>query len=475
MKSYIKLLCLVMVLSFALALITGCKKDTLDTDTNVETNNGEVAGISPKNYDRDFVILNPNGELYVDYYWAEDLSNASNISRVNYEREAAIEDHLGIQIKHEIFERKDGVLYTTLESSVLAGDDLYQLVLTHCFQNLVNVMSQSYLSDLSQIPSISMNEDYYNNNIMDSVKYQGKTFLGSSSLILHSPAVILFNKEMADSYESVGSDKLYQHVRDNTWTLEQMFSYAKLVDVSRNDTLSNPVDGTYGFVTQIDWEMTSFVAASGYRHVTVDSEGKYTLQGFNENIFGIFQKIATFADSAYFYGWNWGTEGKSISMDSGRAFFATAGVDTMIHQMTNSDVKLGVLPYPTMESGMVAQNLDWAGYFCIPSVIQDAQLSGEVIELLSYYGETLIKHEFYDVLLGYRAAQEIQDTEMLELIFDNLTIEPALAFLNRGSSDLARIFYVVPNMIQQNKKAMSSWYAEHYSLAKKQLEEMNNK
>lgn len=474
MKTYIKLVCLLLAFACALPLITACSYDNGDTtESNDETDIDELAGISAKNYNKDFNILNPDADLYVDYYWSEDLADGSNISYANFEREAAIEEHLGIEIYHETFNRKEGVLLTTLETAHLAGDDVYQLVLTHTFQDLVSLMSQSYLLDLSEIPEISMNDEYYNNNIMETVAYQGKKFLGSSDLILHSPTVILFNKQMADSFSEVGSDTLYQHVRDKTWTIDQMFTYAKLANVSLNDTLADPMEGTYGFVSQIDWEMTSFVAASGYRHVTVDSNGKYALRTFNEDIFKIFQKIVTVTDSKYFYGWAWNEGAKAISMDTGRVFFGTAGVETMIQQMLNSDIKLGVLPYPTVESGMISQNLDWAGYFCIPASVEDQTLSGEVVELLSYYGETMIKHEFYDVLLGNRAADEMQDQEMLELIFDNLVAEPALAFLNTGHTDMAYIYYVVPRLINLKQKAMSSWYAQYYGVAKSQVDQLN--
>ena len=160
-------------------------------------------------------------------------------------------------------------------------------------------------------------------------------------------------------------------------------------------------------------------------------------------------------------------------MDTGRVFFGTAGVETMIQQMINSEIKLGVLPYPTEESGMTSQNFDWAGYFCIPTSVEDQTLSGEVVELLSYYGETMIKREFYGVLLGNRAAEELQDQEMLELIFDNLVADPALAFLNMGHTDMAYIYYVVPRLINLKQKAMSSWYVQYYRVAKSQLDQLN--
>ena len=469
-----KLLCLLLTLLMCMPLFAACKKQKQSSGNQEQSmeDGGDIAGISEKNYNKDFTIVNPRDNFYDHYYWCEDSADSSNISIANYAREISIEEHLGIEIFHETLASDSGVLFATFEKMYLTGSDDYQLALTHPFVDLVGLMGENYLKDLSEVPEISMDSDYYNISIMESVKYQGHTYLGSSSLILSTPMVILFNKEMADSLEEVGSDTLYQHARDNTWTMEQMFTYAKLVG-GNNDVQSDPMLGTYGFVCNIDTEMCSFVSANGYYHATIDENGEYLLKDFNETIFNIFKEFVTFTDTEYFYGWKWFETERKITMDSGRAFFSAASQDYMIEQMTSSEISLGVLPYPTMEAGAPAKNQDWSGYFVIPATVTDLQLSGEVVELLSYYGETKIRYEFYDVLLGLRASKVPQDQEMLELIFDNLMADPALAFLNKGDEDLSYIYYAVPFMIRDGEKAMKSWYAKYYDAASEQLSEVN--
>ncbi len=475
MKRITKLLCLLLAVVTLLSCLAACNEETpqQNTETNAPDAPIEIAGIAQKNYNRDFTVVNPEDAFFDQYYWADDYDAGTSIGIANYEREAAIEEHLGIEIYHATLSPDAGVLYAAVERMQMSGLDDYQLIFTHPFVDLVSLMDSELLLDLAEVSGISFNEEYYNNNIMESVQYQGHTYLGSSALILHTPHMILFNKEMADSFADVGADKLYQHVRDNTWTMDQMFTYAKLANTSLNYTYTDPLDGTYGFVSNIDTEMCDFVSASGYVHASRDSDGIYSLQNFNETIFNIFKKFVTFTDSEYFYGWKWFETDKKLEMETGRAFFSAASTDYMIDQMTTSEVSLGVLPYPTYETGTTAQNLDWAGYFVLPTTVKDQQLSGEVIELYSYYGETEIKHEFYDVLLGLRASKVPQDQEMLELIFDNLIVDPALAFLNAGSADLSHIFYVVPFMVRDGEKAMASWYAKYYGPAKEQLNEVN--
>ena len=476
MKKFIKLTCLLLALAMTLPMIFACKKEDENTDDasngSVSTEDG-IAGIPKQNYGTDFTIIYPNAGLFVDYYWAEEIGSSS-ISKANYEREMAIEEHLGIEIYYESFEQNQGVLNSMLEHNHLAGLDEYQLSMTHCFQDLVTVMSAGYLTDLTEVSGISMNEEYWNVNIMNSIKFQGHTYLGSSSFILHTPTVVLFNKDMANALQGVSADKMYEHVREKTWTIEQMRIYASMADISENASLTDPLKGTYGYVSDTNWELCGFVTASGYYHVTTDNDGKYQLRDFNNSIYDIFKEVVAMTDSNYYFGWDWAAkENEKISMSSGQAFFGTVGTDDMIKAMINTNVHLGVLPYPTIEKDMDYLSLDWAGYFCIPSVVSDKKLSGEVVELFSYLGKTKVETEYYDVLLGLRASDEPQDSEMLELIFDNLTIEPALTFLNAGESALSSIFYTIPYMILNNQKAMASWYASNYRGAANMLNQVN--
>ena len=141
----------------------------------------------------------------------------------------------------------------------------------------------------------------------------------------------------------------------------------------------------------------------------------------------------------------------------------------MIPLMLESEIPIGVLPYPTIEAGMSYQSLDWAGYFAVPRAIANTQMSGEVAELLSWYGENTIKNEFYNVLLGLRASNEPEDREMLALIFDNLVADPALPYMNEGASPVAYIFYVISRMLSKGERGMAGWYAQYYDPAQAAL------
>lgn len=465
-----------LILVFVLPAVFPSCKPKPEGGTPTDSGTGEkteiIADIPQRAYNTHFTILNPNRKLLDTYYWCEDEKAGTSIDAANYGREAAIEEHLGIEIFHELYELKEGTLYRLIEQQNLTGTEAYQLFLTHSFQDLVSIVTTDSVQDLSQVSGVSLNEDYWNTQIMEQVRFQGHMFLGSSSFILHEPVVMLFNKNMAGALLSDGgAAQLYDHVREKTWTIEQMQTYAKMVDTGMNSSLANKKDGTYGFATLLDWELASFAQANHYFHGTVTEEGSVKLQAFNDDIFKIFQKVVGLVDQEYTYSWRYsdiGT-GAELSISTGRVLFATSGTPDMIPLMLESEIPIGVLPYPTIEAGMSYQSLDWAGYFAVPQAIANTQMSGEVAELLSWYGENTIKNEFYNVLLGLRASNEPEDREMLALIFDNLVADPALPYMNEGASPVAYIFYVISRMLSKGERGMAGWYAQYYDPAQAAL------
>ena len=196
---FTKLLCLLLALSFIFCAFASCKKGD-------NTPSGQTGGavstdteIVPKrDYGVDFMIKDI-GEMY---YWAEGYDNGSSIDSANYEREVAIEEHLGIQILHESY-KNIADIHGDISMMAMSGVDGCQLVVTHCYEGTIGTVKEGLYLDLSEVPGISFNDDYYNNDIMESVTYQGRKYLGSSSFIIHRPNYVVFNKNMANDVSNL--------------------------------------------------------------------------------------------------------------------------------------------------------------------------------------------------------------------------------------------------------------------------------
>ena len=93
----------------------------------------------------------------------------------------------------------------------------------------------------------------------------------------------------------------------------------------------------------------------------------------------------------------------------------------------------GVLPYPMYDENQKDvgyRTLQWGGYLCIPSYVNDIEMVGDTLEVMSFYSED-VSVTFYEKLLGKQASESPQDTKMLEIVWDGI------------GTDIAQTYYSV--------------------------------
>lgn len=469
-----KVLCLLLTLLLLSGTLVGCsgKEDengegTGTLSVTAEDKYSDLPDIPVGQFGGDFNILYPETQIYQTYYFAEDYTGIA-VSDANYRRQMNIEEHLGVKLKFIAGgEHKD--IATKISTTAMSGDDSYQMALTHCYIGVLGMAMGDYLLDYQDIEYVDLDAEWWNKSQMKQVNIEGKLYFGTNSFIFHEPNVILFNKTIANQYPDIGADALYEHVENKTWTLEQMKVYASRISVDSNDD-SKPEEGTYGFTSQLDFELCAFMAVNDYYIADSNGDGTYTLKKYNQTIENLYSQIKGLMDQKYSYGWKWSKNQEgAIKIDTGRTFFTTASLPDCITYTIEKKVSIGILPYPTLEEGRDYQMLDWAGFVVIPSSVAKPEVSGAVAELLAYYGEKDLKTEFYDVLLGTRSADNLKDSEMLDLIFDSLVCDPGMNLLNVETNAMAQIFYAIPRAIKSGEGGLSSWFGTYYNTAKNAL------
>ena len=466
-----KILSLFLCVLLLLTCLIGCankEEDNTDTNDTVSTN-GEVDDFPdiPKqdNGGLEFNILYPKWQLYDGSYYFADGMYGDVVGDQSYQRMLFIEEHLGIKIV-PILTTNDafnGVLdvMNQVRISGMVGDDNYQMALSHCFNGITAVATGGFLTDFQDVPNIDLEAEYWRKSQMEQVAIDGGLYFGSGSFIIPDPCVMLFNKEIVNSFTGLSADDLYQSVRDKKWTLEKMKQYASAVNT----------EGSYGFVTVGDWEMIAFMAAEGYYTTTQKSDGTYELLNFNEKIDNICRVVDTLYEAEYSSSLT--QEDKNNAISTGKAMFSTSGLSSCISVVSSSSSALGILPYPSVSEDVEHQNLDWSGYMVIPNMVQNKELAGAVAELLCYYGEKNIYPAFYDKLLGSRTAKNLEDAEMLDLIFDTVVHDPGLTFSDGAQTNLGYILYAIPKTVEPDGGVeVSSYFEKYYSSAAQQLKEI---
>ena len=101
------------------------------------------------------------------------------------------------------------------KKTILAGDDAYDMIITSLSAGINKLASAGVLSDLRQIPYITLDSELWNPSMYKNMELNGKQLITTgnvSAQYLVTPIVALFNKRVAEDY---GIEDLYEeyHLR----------------------------------------------------------------------------------------------------------------------------------------------------------------------------------------------------------------------------------------------------------------------
>jgi len=436
------------------------------TDTTAPEVVENLPAVDKKDYGgATFNILAPKWGLYKQYFFADEQTGEAMNDAI-YQRELMVEEYLGIDLTYQL----DGTINDVrgkVQSAVMSGDEPYQLVLTHCIQDLGAMVTDELLFDWNTLPGVDLSREYWNQQCNEYLELYGKQYYANSDFMLADPNGVLFNKTMIDEYKL---ESPFELVRSGKWTIDKMFEMGSNVtsDLDGNGTFD--LADRYGVTTERDWINCSFLYSSGLR-VTENADGAFKLNFYNDKMVDMVEKLYKgFIESGDALAFKQNAKPENgLRMDSGRVLFQIEAL-VRLSNYRETTVDFGILPYPKLDEAQEGYTTnDWSGLMAIPSTIKNPEMVGEVCEMLAYYsGDTTIP-AYYDLMLGEKLARDAESKEMLELIFDGITYDPAITYL--GFSTYTRnLFYTVPYMIiEQKSNNVASWFEKYSSGAETEI------
>lgn len=441
------LLALCMLLSFA-----ACKDEEAPVDTGEqETADPSVQLAFPKtNYKAEFKVLYPEWQMYKDYFFAEEEQRGETIADAILDRADMVYDYLGVDVQGvpTPTHGTDAISSIAVEAKnkVSAGDDAYQLILTHTFSSVSAMVTDGYLLDFYGMENINLEGDYWNKGAVDSLAVGGAGYYALSDYLIADPVSVFFNKGMLADYTQLPDP--YQLVRDKQWTLEKMFQMASQVDVD-NDGFTNPLDGTYGFTSMADWTFISLIDSCDVEIIR-DDEGYKVLDmsAGNEAYAGLLDTVFENVGSDWTYLWKYDAPvSEQMNISLGRALFSMESLkDAYKHR--ESEVKFGILPTPTGSEGQDYRSFNWSGMMCVPNTVKNQTMVEQTLEALAYFSTSTLKVAYYEKLLGGRLAEAPDDKAMLDVIWDSIVLNPAINYLDKPDSELGYLIYSIARGVE---------------------------
>ena len=436
-----------------------------DTETEGETE--YKPDISVKNYDCDFNIV-IGGTFAKESIAIEDIADtkAGDLETAVYERGIKIKDHLGVSLVHQ--DAGDWLSYAAnISKTVQAGDDSYQLVLTHVYQGLTDLVTSNALYDMGELDAINLDAPYWASDLMEEVKIEDKYLLGYNDFCLSVVKIVVFNKDMMQEYNMT---EPYGDVRNKTWTLDKLIEMASVVSADDGDGKWTEKD-TYG-ISGWGWvPLISFVTSSDMKIVDQDETGYFSIayEQNNEKMLALLEKIMDMYNAEYSYFWK-STGGTTLNFAEGKSLFQLYDSASLVN-FREEDIRFGVLPYPLYdESQAEYKSLNWNGMMGVPGSIHNPDMVGEVLELMGYYTAD-VKDAYYEKLLGTKLAEAPDDAEMLDIIWDSQVSDVGLIVCN-CSTNMDNLVYLIPKICESGRNNYASYVKGNSRSAQKALDKV---
>ena len=442
------------------------KEDPADTTTagdEVTTDDYEVnkPDIEVKNYNKDFNIITPG---FADEWLVYTESDGGTLEKTVYERGIRIRDHLGVTLTHQ--DAGDWIAYSSaVKRSVMAGDDDYQLVMTHVYQGITDLMTSNACYDIGSLESVDLEKPYWNKPLMEDLTVGGQYLLGYGDLCLANTYCILFNKDLMEEYNMTAP---YQLVRSKAWTLDALISMASNVARDNGDQVWDEKD-TYGITGWGHTQLISFVTSSDLKIVDRDENGLYKIAYDNnpERMLALYNTVFEMFNAEYSYFWGpYATT--TVDFAAGTSLFQLYST-VSLPNLRDADVRFGILPYPMFNAKQGAyKSLNWGGMMVVPASIQDPTMVGEVLELMQYYTAP-VKTAYFEDLLGTKLANAPEDAEMLEIIWDSRVSDVGLIVCNANTS-MGNLVYMVPDLCNAGNSSYTSYLKKYRAAAQRGLD-----
>ena len=451
------LLTTIMLLS-AVACATGTETegngDTQGaTDAATEAETTYKPDIAVKNYDCDFNFVASGSSVPRDVIAIEDIEDvkAGDLESAVYERGIKLKDHLGVNLVYQ--DAGDWISYAAnVSKTVQSGDDAYQMVLTHVYQGVTDLITTNALYDIGQLESVNLEAPYWATELMEEVKINDQYLIGYNDFCLSDVKIIVFNKALMEEYNLTAP---YENVRNKSWTLDQLISMASTVSRDNGDGKwdENDVYGISGW----GWvPLISFVTSSDLKIVDKDDTDAFVLayENNSEKIINLIDKIKGMYDADYSYFWK-STSGIALNFADGNSLFQLTDNKALV-SLREEDIRFGVLPYPLWDSKQAEyKSLNWNGIFGVPGSIRNPEMVGDVLELMGYYTAD-VKVAYYEKLLGSKLAEAPDDAEMLDLIWDSQVSDVGLIACN-SSPQMDALVYMIPKMCENGENNFASY------------------
>lgn len=361
---------------------------------------------------------------------SSDEINGEIINDRMYEADRLIEQKLNVKIESDYLE-DSGDVNTIVQNAVAAGEDEYD-VYDMPSDIAGRLITGGYFRDISDLTGIS-DKVWWDKNTRDSLTFGGKCYslLGDVSLMLAESHYVLFqNKDIA---ADIGLDNIYDTVKSGKWTLDKFGEHLKKAAQDTNGNGEMDFEDRWGLgIYQV--AMTYFMLAGENPIVQTDSDGIPYFNGIDERMADMYTKIRTILfdpEHTTIGGKNVpaGGDWKDPFMQ-GRSLYL---FEPLGHskKMRDSKFDFSIIPMPKYDENQkeyMTPILQYVHTMYVTVANQKTDVIGATLENMAAEYYRTLRPAYYETVLENKRVRDDESLEMLEIIFKNRELNPAVVF-----------------------------------------------
>lgn len=357
-----------------------------------------------------------SSDLYIEETEGEILIDSV------YERNHKTEELLEIKIRAVLGD--DSTISSALKNVVMAGSYDYDVVFPRLYA-LSGLVNSHMLADLNILPGVDFTDPWWDGNSVKELSVSGKLFTVVSDITFVdklSTYVIFFNKKMAVEYNT---GNLYDTVVKNGWTYDKMLELGSVVSADINGDSKFDQNDVYGISCQNDGAYI-LLHAAGAVFCEKDENDRPVFTLNQSGTVDILMEIYRLMNDLRQY-FNRQTYSMTVNdaaamFIENRTLFLIRPTQTML-LLRDMEADFGIIPVPKYKEDQkeygAAINPYTAYSLCVPKVVEDAERTAAVIDLLAAESHYTVIEPFYDVVLDTKLTRDEESAEMLHIIYNS--------------------------------------------------------
>lgn len=326
----------------------------------------------------------------------------------------------------------------TVQNSVLAGDDAYDTVQA-TIENQCSMLGKELLLNMTGLPYLDFTRSWWDVSAMNDICYNDKIFFALGDINIadnNATWCVAFNRVIAADYTDIPD--LYQTVKDDKWTVDSLYDYAKAAasDVNGDGKMEWDQD-KWGLIDQYECA-PAFLVCSGYTSVVKQADGtlKYNLD--DSALITAYEKVYNFISDRTFqlniddlsFTGKWDTAAIGNFKSSNSLFYMCPIVSCTL--MRDMEDEFGMLPVPKLDEGQDVYYSTFqynnATTYSIPKSSSEPDRTALILEALAHESAGTLTPAYYDITLKRKVGRDDESADMLDIIFSTRRFDIGQAF-----------------------------------------------